>query len=165
MEVIGLVNSVITLLYLKRSYSDGSLSYCGLPVCKSQSCSFYIFISSMLVFVPQCPFPPLGNSDHAVLFLSIDFPSNSQRDALFHCIAYDYIFSCWFVIKTRVWQKSFFLNALSSIFWCTPSVLDNLIRSTPVIYYSYWFFYVTTISYDFRRCALDCVFKTDISKL
>ena len=34
--------------------------------------------------------PPLGNSDHVVVSVSIDFPTNSQRDAPFHCIAYDY---------------------------------------------------------------------------
>ena len=31
-------------------------------------------------------FPPLGNYDHVVVSVSIDFPSNSQEDALFHCI-------------------------------------------------------------------------------
>ena len=35
-------------------------------------------------------FPPLGNSDHVVFSVSIDFPSNSQQGALFHCIAYEY---------------------------------------------------------------------------
>ena len=35
------------------------------------------------------PFPPLGNSDYVVISVSIDFPSNSQQDATFHCIAYD----------------------------------------------------------------------------
>ena len=34
-------------------------------------------------------FPPLGNSDLVVVSVSIDFPSNSQRDALFYRIAYD----------------------------------------------------------------------------
>ena len=34
-------------------------------------------------------FCPLGNSDH-VVSVCVDFPSNSQRDAPFHCIAYDY---------------------------------------------------------------------------
>ena len=34
--------------------------------------------------------PPLGNSDHVVVSVSIDFPSNSQWNALFHHIAYDY---------------------------------------------------------------------------
>ena len=35
-------------------------------------------------------FPPLGNSDHVVVSVSIDFPSYSQQDAPFHRIAYDY---------------------------------------------------------------------------
>ena len=29
-------------------------------------------------------FLPLGNSDHVVVSVSIDFPLNSQRDASFH---------------------------------------------------------------------------------
>ena len=35
-------------------------------------------------------FPPLGNSDHVVVSFSIDFLSNLQWDAPFHCITYDY---------------------------------------------------------------------------
>ena len=35
-------------------------------------------------------FSPLGNSDHVIVLVSIDFPSYSQRDAPFHSIAYDY---------------------------------------------------------------------------
>ena len=34
-------------------------------------------------------FPPMGNSDHVVVSVSSDFPTNSQQDAPFHCIAYD----------------------------------------------------------------------------
>ena len=33
---------------------------------------------------------PVGSSDHVVVSVSIDFPSNSKRDAPFHRIAYDY---------------------------------------------------------------------------
>ena len=40
-------------------------------------------------------FRSLGNSDHVVISVSIDFPSNSQRDAPFHCIAYDYSRADW----------------------------------------------------------------------
>ena len=40
-------------------------------------------------------FPPLRNSDHGVVSVSIDFPSNSQKDALFHYIAYDYSHADW----------------------------------------------------------------------
>ena len=35
-------------------------------------------------------FPPFGNSDHVIVSVSIDFPSNSKRDASLHRIAYDY---------------------------------------------------------------------------
>ena len=40
-------------------------------------------------------FPLLGNSDHVVVSVSIDFPSNSQQDAPFHFIAYDYFCADW----------------------------------------------------------------------
>ena len=40
-------------------------------------------------------FLPLGNSDHVVVSVSIDFPSNSQQDALFQCMAYDYSRAYW----------------------------------------------------------------------
>ena len=47
-----------------------------------------IFLSSDASIYPTMAFPPLENSDH--VSVSIDFPSNSQQDALFHHIAYDY---------------------------------------------------------------------------
>ena len=40
-------------------------------------------------------FSPLGNSDHVVVSVSIEFRSYSQRDATFHCIAYDYSHADW----------------------------------------------------------------------
>ena len=49
-----------------------------------------LFISSDTCICSTMGFPPsLGNSDHVVVSVLIDFPSNSQWDALFHCIAYD----------------------------------------------------------------------------
>ena len=39
--------------------------------------------------------PPLGNCDHAVVSVSIDFQSNSKQDALFHHIAYNYSCADW----------------------------------------------------------------------
>ena len=35
-------------------------------------------------------FPPLGNSDHVIVSVSIDFPSNSEQDVPFHRIVYNY---------------------------------------------------------------------------
>ena len=40
-------------------------------------------------------FPSLGNSGHVVISVSNDFPSNSQWDDPFHCIAYDYSCVDW----------------------------------------------------------------------
>ena len=60
-------------------------------------------------------FPPLGNSDHVVVSVSIDFPSNSQRDAPFHRIAYDYSHTDWDVLRNHLrdvpWEDIFKLVA------------------------------------------------------
>ena len=40
-------------------------------------------------------FPSIENSDNAVVSVSIDFPSNPQRDAPFDRIAYDYSRADW----------------------------------------------------------------------
>ena len=40
-------------------------------------------------------FPLLENSDHVVASVSIDFPSNSQWNTRFHCIAYGYYHGDW----------------------------------------------------------------------
>ena len=40
-------------------------------------------------------FPSLGNSNHVVATASIDFPSNSKWDSLFHGVAYDYSCADW----------------------------------------------------------------------
>ena len=40
-------------------------------------------------------FPPLGNFDHVVVSVSIDFPINSKQDTLFHRVAYDYSRADW----------------------------------------------------------------------
>ena len=40
-------------------------------------------------------FPPLGNSDHVLVSVFIDFPSNSQQVTLFHSIAHDCTRADW----------------------------------------------------------------------
>ena len=49
-----------------------------------------LFLSSDASICSTMAFPPLGNSDHVVVSVSIDFPTNSQRDVPFHGIAYHY---------------------------------------------------------------------------
>ena len=61
-----------------------------IPDCPSHSSALLdLFISSEATICSTMAFPPLGNSDHVVVSVSIDFPSHSQRDALFHHIGYD----------------------------------------------------------------------------
>ena len=60
-------------------------------------------------------FPPFGNSDHVFFSVSIDFPSNSQWDALFHRIAYDYSRADWDGLHDHLrdipWEDIFTLDA------------------------------------------------------
>ena len=49
----------------------------------------YSFLLTLVIFSTMA-FRSLGNSDHVVFSVSIDFPLNSKRDAPFHCIVYDY---------------------------------------------------------------------------
>ena len=64
-----------------------------IPDCDSYSPAFLdLFLSSDASISSAMAFPPLGNSDHVVVTFTIDFLSNSERDAPFHHIAYDYSF-------------------------------------------------------------------------
>ena len=62
-----------------------------IPGCHSHSPALLnLFLSSDTSICSTMAFPPLENSDHVVVSVSIDFPSYSQWDALFHRIAYNY---------------------------------------------------------------------------
>ena len=60
-------------------------------------------------------FPPLGNSDHVVISVSIDFPINSKQDTLFHCVVYDYSRADWDGLRDHLrdvpWEDIFKLSA------------------------------------------------------
>ena len=67
-----------------------------IPDCDSHSPALLdLFISPEANICSTMAFPLLGNSDHVVLSVSITFPTNSQRDAPFHRIAYDYSRADW----------------------------------------------------------------------
>ena len=67
-----------------------------IPDCDSQSPTLLdLFLSSDASIWSTMALPPLGNSDHIVVSVSIDFPSKSQQDAPFHRIAYDYSRADW----------------------------------------------------------------------
>ena len=74
-----------------------------------------LFLSSDASICSTMAFPQLGNSDHVVVSVSIDFPSNSQRDAPFHRIAYDYSCADWDGLRDHFrdvpWEDIFKLGA------------------------------------------------------
>ena len=67
-----------------------------IPDCDSHSLALLdLFLSSDPSICSTMAFPPLGDSDHVVISVSIDFPINSQQDAPFHRIAHDYSRADW----------------------------------------------------------------------
>ena len=87
-----------------------------IPVCHSHSPALlYLFISSDGSIWSTMAFPPLGNSDHVVVSVSIDFPINSIQDTLFHHMVYDYSRAQWDGLCDRLrdvpWEDIFKLRA------------------------------------------------------
>ena len=74
-----------------------------------------LFLSSDASICSAIVFPPLGNSDHVVVSVSIDFPTNLQQDAPFHRIAYDYSRADWDGLRDHLrdvsWEDIFKLSA------------------------------------------------------
>ena len=54
-----------------------------------------LFLSSDTSICSAMAFLPLGNSDHVIVSVSIDFLSNSKQDSPFLDIAYDYSYVNW----------------------------------------------------------------------
>ena len=89
-----------------------------IPDCDSHSPALlYLFISSETSICSTMFFPQLGSSDHVVV--SIDFPSNSQRYAPFHRIAYDYSHADWDGLRDHLrdvpWEDVFRLSASAAV--------------------------------------------------
>ena len=67
-----------------------------IPDCDSHSPALLdLFLSSGSSICSTMAFTPLENSDHVVVSVAIDFPSDSQQDAPFHCIAYNNFHADW----------------------------------------------------------------------
>ena len=99
-----------------------------------------LFISSNTGICSTMAFPPLRNSDHdhVVVSVSIGFPSYSQRNALFHCIACDYSHADWDGLHDHLrdvwWEDIFKLCASTAATefceWVQVGINDiSLIRS------------------------------------
>ena len=87
-----------------------------IPGCDSHSPALLgLFIFSDASICSTVAFPQLGNSDHVVVSVSIDFPINSKQDTLFHCTAYDYSCADWDSLcdhlRDNPWEDIFKLSA------------------------------------------------------
>ena len=73
----------------------------------------YFFLLTLVFFLQW--FPLLGNSDHVVVSVFVDFPSNSKWDTPFHRIAYDYSCTDWEGLRDQlrdaVWKDIFKLSS------------------------------------------------------
>ena len=88
----------------------------GIPDCDSHRPALLdFFISSDASICSSMDFPQLENSDHVVVSVSTDFPSNSHWDALFLRIAYDYSHADWDGLHDHLrhvpWEVIFKLDA------------------------------------------------------
>ena len=95
-----------------------------IPGCDSHSPALLdLFISSDASVCSAMAFPPFGNSACVVVSVSSDFQSNSQQDAPFHRIAYDYSHADWDGLRDHLrdvpWEDIFKLgvSAAASEFW------------------------------------------------
>ena len=67
-----------------------------IPDCDSHSPALLdLFLSSDASIFSTMSFPPLGNSDHFVVSVSMDFLINSKQGSPFHHVAYDYSRADW----------------------------------------------------------------------
>ena len=93
-----------------------------IPDCDSHSPALFdLFLSSDASICSTMIFPPLGNPDH-VVSVFMDFPTNSQRDAPFHRIAYDYSHADWDGLRDHLrdvpWEDIFKLGASAASEFC-----------------------------------------------
>ena len=73
-----------------------------------------LFLSFDASICSTMAFPPLGNSNHVVVSVYTDFPINSQQDAPFHPIAYNYSRADWDGLRDHLrdvpWEDIFKLG-------------------------------------------------------
>ena len=102
MELIDLVNCYIF------SISNDLTQIVNFPI-RIPDCDSHASICSTMAFLP------LGNSDHVVVSVSIDFPINSKQDAPFNRVAYDYSRVDWDSLHDHLrdvaWEDIFKLSA------------------------------------------------------
>ena len=85
-----------------------------------------LFFSSEANICSTTAFPPLGKSDHIVVLVSIDTPSNSRWGSMFHRIAYYCSCADWYGLHDQLrdvlWEDIFKFFASAAIIFCVRHV-------------------------------------------
>ena len=115
-EQIDLVDELFSNFSISNDLTQMINSPTQIPDCDSHSPAvFGLFISFDVIICSTVALPPLENSGHVAVSVSIDFPSNSQWDVLFHCIAYGYSSADWDGLRDHLrdipWEDTFKLGA------------------------------------------------------
>ena len=119
-----------------------------IPDCDSYSPALLdSFHSSDASICSIMTFTPLGNSDHAVVSVSVDFPINSKWEALFHCIAYNYFFDDWDGLRV-IWEMLCGRISLNSVLLLL--LVNFASRNRLELMY---IFLIVTIRSNFTHCT------------
>ena len=91
-----------------------------IPDCDSHSPALLdLFHSSDASICSAIYFSPLGNSDHVVVSVFNDSPSNSQWYVQFHCMPHDYCRTDWDSLRDHLrdvlWEDIFKLGASAAV--------------------------------------------------
>ena len=127
-KLIDLVNSVIILHNLTQMLHFPT----RILDCDSHNLTLSdFFLSSDASILSTMAFPPLGNFDHGVVSVSIDFPIKSKRDVPFHRIAYDYSLADWDGLRDHLrdvpWEDIFKLSAFAAASKFCEWVQDGIV--------------------------------------
>ena len=110
-----------------------------IPDCDSHSPALLdLFLSSDASIFSTIVFHPLGNSDHVVILVSIDFPINWKQDAPFHRLTYDYSCADWNELR----------NHLRDVPW---KVMFKLCTSAAAKEFCEWFQVVIDVYISHRK--------------
>ena len=79
---------------------------------------FFLYRSPSLLLCTVFDCTPLGNFDHVIVSVSIDFPINSKWDTPFHFVAYDYSCADWDGVRDHLrdvpWEDIFKVSAFAA---------------------------------------------------
>ena len=117
MELIDLVSTFI--IFLSQTTLLRRLSFLlGYLVLTFSYALLDLFLSSDAGICSTMALPPVGNSDHVAVSVSMDFLSNSKGDAPFHHKAYDYFHADWDGLRDHLrdvpWEDIFKLTACAA---------------------------------------------------